>query len=72
MIFSKASYFVRTALGGMWRDPFVHVVAIASLAIALVGFGLARIAGAQIDALVTALGGEVELARFLVIRPVAD
>ncbi len=65
MIFSKASYFARTALGGMWRDPFVHVVAIASLAIALVGFGLARIAGAQIDALVTALGGEVELTVYL-------
>lgn len=65
MITSKASYFARTALGGMWRDPFVHVIAIASLAIALVGFGLARIAGAQIDALVAALGGEVELTVYL-------
>ncbi len=65
MITSKASYFVRTALGGMWRDPFVHVIAIASLAIALVGFGLARIAGAQVDALVSALGGEVELTVYL-------
>ncbi len=62
---AKASYFARTALGGMWRDPFVHVIAIASLAIALVGFGLARIAGAQVDALVTALGGEVELTVYL-------
>ena len=65
MIAAKASYFVRTALGGMWRDPFVHVIAIASLAIALVSFGLARIAGAQIDALVSALGGEVELTVYL-------
>ncbi|MBS1152754.1 MAG: transporter, permease protein [Myxococcaceae bacterium] len=65
MIAAKASYFARTALGGMWRDPFVHVIAIASLAIALVGFGLARIAGAQIDALVSALGGEVELTVYL-------
>ncbi len=62
---AKASYFTRTALGGMWRDPFVHVVAIASLAIALVGFGLARIAGAQVDGLVSALGGEVELTVYL-------
>ena len=65
MIGAKASYFARTALGGMWRDPFVHVIAIASLAIALVGFGLARIAGTQIDALVSALGGEVELTVYL-------
>lgn len=65
MIAAKASYFARTALGGMWRDPFVHVVAIASLAIALIGFGLARIAGAQIDGLVAALGGEVELTVYL-------
>lgn len=65
MIAAKASYFARTALGGMWRDPFVHVIAIASLAIALIGFGLARIAGAQIDALVSALGGEVELTVYL-------
>ena len=65
MIGAKASYFFRTALGGMWRHPFVHVVAISSLAIALVGFGLARIAGAQIDALVSALGGEVELTVYL-------
>lgn len=65
MIAAKASYFTRTALGGMWRDPFVHVIAIASLAIALIGFGLARIAGAQIDGLVAALGGEVELTVYL-------
>ncbi len=65
MIGAKASYFARTALGGMWRDPFVHVIAIAALAIALVGFGLARIAGAQIDTLVTALRGEVELTVYL-------
>ncbi len=65
MITAKASYFARTALGGMWRDPFVHVIAVASLAIALIGFGLARIAGAQIDTLVSALGGEVELTVYL-------
>jgi len=64
-VIARASYFTRTALGGMWRDPFVHVVAIASLAIALFGFGLARIAGAQIDGLVSALGGEVELTVYL-------
>lgn len=62
---SKLSYFVRTALGSMVRSPFVHVIAVASLALALIGFGLARIAGSQIDALLASLGGEVEFTVYL-------
>ncbi|MFT3841375.1 MAG: permease-like cell division protein FtsX [Myxococcaceae bacterium] len=62
---AKASYFGRAALGGMWRSPFVHVVAIASLAITLVGFALARLASGEVDALVDTMSGEVELTVYL-------
>ncbi len=62
---AKAAYFVRTALGSMWRSPFVHVIAIATLALALVSFGLARIASSQVDALTNALGGDVEFTVYL-------
>jgi cell division transport system permease protein len=49
----------------MVRSPFVHVIAVASLALSLVGFGLARIANDQLDALVASLGGEVEFTVYL-------
>jgi cell division transport system permease protein len=62
---AKASYFGRAALGGMWRSPFVHVVAVASLAITLVGFALARLASGEVDALVDTMSGEVELTVYL-------
>jgi cell division transport system permease protein len=62
---AKLAYFVRTALGGMVRSPFVHVIAIASLALALVGYGLARLAEGQLDALVASLGSQVELTVYL-------
>ncbi|MBE2250615.1 MAG: ABC transporter permease [Myxococcus sp.] len=62
---SKLAYFGRTAIGSIVRSPFVHVIAVASLSLALVGFGVARIARAQLDALVDALGGEVELTVYL-------
>ena len=41
---AKLVYFGRTALGSMVRSPFVHVIAVASLALALVGYGVARLA----------------------------
>ncbi|MEW6433729.1 MAG: permease-like cell division protein FtsX [Myxococcota bacterium] len=62
---AKLAYFVRTALGSMVRSPFVHVIAIASLALALVGYGLARLAAGQLDALVASLGGQVEFTVYL-------
>lgn len=62
---AKLTYFVRTALGSMVRSPFVHVIAIASLALALVGYGLARLASGQLDALVASLGGQVEFTVYL-------
>lgn len=62
---AKAAYFVRTAVGSMVRSPFVHVIAIASLALALVGYGLARLASGQLDALMASLGEQVELTVYL-------
>ncbi len=62
---AQAAYFVRTALGSMARSPFVHVIAVASLALALFGYGVARLASGQLDALVHALGGEVEFTVYL-------
>jgi cell division transport system permease protein len=62
---AKLAYFVRTAVGSIVRSPFVHVIAVASLTLALVGFGVARLARAQLEALVDSLGGAVELTVYL-------
>jgi cell division transport system permease protein len=62
---ASLSYFGRTALSGIWRSPFVHVIAVAALSIALVGYGLARMAAGQLDRLLLALGGDVELTVYL-------
>lgn len=60
-VVSNTSYFVRTALGSLWRSPFVHVIAIASLALSLVGYGVARLVDQQLEALIRSLGSDVEL-----------
>jgi cell division transport system permease protein len=62
---ARLAYFARTAIGSMVRSPFVHVIAIAALGLSLVGFGMARIAAAQLDALLRSLGGEVEFTVYL-------
>jgi cell division transport system permease protein len=62
---ASLSYFGRTALSGIWRSPFVHVIAVASLSIVLMGYGLARLASSQLDRLLYALGGDVELTVYL-------
>ncbi len=64
-ITASLGYFSRTALNGIVRSPFVHVIAVASLAIALIGFGLARMATAQLDRLMVVLAGEVEMTVYL-------
>ena len=69
---ASLSYFSRTALNGIVRSPFVHVIAVASLSIALVGFGLARMASAQLDRLLYVLGGEVEMTVYLEAGTDAD
>lgn len=62
---SKVAYFWRTAAWSIWRSPFVHVVAVATLTLALAGYGAARAAGVQVDQLVRALAGEVEMTVYL-------
>ena len=62
---ARLAYFVRTAIGSMVRSPFVHVIAIAALGLSLVGFGVARIAAIQLDALLASLAGEVEFTVYL-------
>lgn len=62
---ARLAYFGRTAIGSMVRSPFVHVIAVAALGLSLVGFGLARIAASQLDALLASLGGEVEFTVYL-------
>lgn len=62
---ARFTYFARTAIGSMVRSPFVHVIAVAALALSLIGFGLARIASGQLDALLRSIGGDVEFTVYL-------
>ncbi len=62
---ARFTYFARTAIGSMVRSPFVHVIAVAALTLSLIGFGLARVASGQLDALLQAIGGEVEFTVYL-------
>jgi cell division transport system permease protein len=54
------AYFARSAVGSLWRAPFVHLTAVAALTLALVGFCAARVVHGQLSALAASLGGEVE------------
>jgi cell division transport system permease protein len=58
---AKVSYFWRSAAGGLKHSPFVHFIAITTIAIALFAAGLARTAGRALDGLLASLGGEVEV-----------
>jgi cell division transport system permease protein len=49
----------------MWRSPFVHVIAVATLTIALSSYGLARLAEGQVEQLLAALSTEVEMTVYL-------
>jgi len=71
-IVSNTSYFIRTALGSMWRSPFVHLIAIASLSLALIGYGVARLASDQLESLIRSLGSDVELTVYLADDAPAD
>lgn len=62
---AKAGYFWRSAFLGMWHSPFVHLVAVSTLAIALFTAGLARGAMRMLRALEDSVGGEVELTVYL-------
>ena len=62
---AKARYFGRSAILGMWHSPFVHLVAVSTLAIALFTAGLARGGMRLVRALEESVGGEVELTVYL-------
>lgn len=62
---AKSLYFGRTALVGIRRAPFVHFVAVTTLAIALFAWGIARSTLVFVDALISSLGQEVRLTVYL-------
>lgn len=62
---SKAAYFGRTAVLSMGRSPFIHVVAVATIAISLVAYGLTRLATGQVERWAAAIAGEVEVTVYL-------
>jgi cell division transport system permease protein len=62
---SKAAYFGRSAAGGLKHAPFVHFIAVSTIAIALFAAGLARGAAHVVDNLLASLGGEVEVTLYL-------
>lgn len=62
---AKVLYFGSSATRGMRRAPFVHVVAVLVIALALFCAGLARAATRWVEGLISTLGGEVELTVYL-------
>ncbi len=62
---AKVSYFWRSAAGGLRHSPFVHFIAVTTIAIALFAAGMARTAGRALDGLLASLGGEVEVTVYL-------
>ncbi|MHB8873410.1 MAG: cell division protein FtsX, partial [Myxococcaceae bacterium] len=62
---AKASYFARAAVQGVRHAPFVHLIAVLTIAIALFAAGLARGGALMLDGLIGSLGGEVELTVYL-------
>lgn len=62
---AKVAYFWRSAAGGLRHSPFVHFIAVTTIAIALFAAGLARTTGRALDGLLASLGGEVEVTVYL-------
>jgi cell division transport system permease protein len=62
---AKGVYFWRTAAQGIRHAPFVHFIAVTTIAIALFTAGLARGGGRLLDGLISSFGGEVELTAYL-------
>jgi cell division transport system permease protein len=62
---AKASYFWRSASQGIRHAPFVHLIAVSTIAIALFCAGLARGGSRMLDGLISSMGGEVELTVYL-------
>jgi cell division transport system permease protein len=62
---AKSTYFWRSALQGLRHSPFIHSVAVITIAIALFSAGLARATVRTLDTLIATLGGEVEMTVYL-------
>ncbi|ABF87980.1 ABC transporter, permease protein [Myxococcus xanthus DK 1622] len=62
---SKVTYFCRSAAVGLKHSPFVHFIAVTTIAIALFSAGMARGAARVLDNLLASLGGEVEVTVYL-------
>ena len=62
---AKADYFWRSAVLGIRHSPFVHLVAVSTLAIALFTAGLARAGMRLLRDLEDSIGGEVEVTVYL-------
>lgn len=57
--------FFRTALAGLRLSPFVHAVAVLTLAVALAAVSLARSVGALVGSTLSDLGGGVQVTLYL-------
>lgn len=64
-VLAKGRYFWRSAAVGLRHSPFVHFIAVTTIAIALFSAGMARGAARVLDNLLASLGGEVEVTVYL-------
>lgn len=64
---AKASYFWRSAASGLRHAPFVHFIAVTTIALALFTAGLTRGATHLVDGLLASLGGEVEVTVYVAV-----
>ncbi len=62
---AKARYFWRSAAQGIRHAPFVHFVAVITIALALFATGLTRAAISLVDSVAASLGGQIELTVYL-------
>ncbi|MBS2029828.1 MAG: ABC transporter permease [Deltaproteobacteria bacterium] len=62
---TKLWHFIRTSFSGLRQTPFVHGVAVLTLAVALFAGALARAAQAAVDGVLGNLGTEVEVTLYL-------
>ncbi|MBM7114161.1 cell division protein FtsX [[Archangium] primigenium] len=62
---AKTAYFWRSAASGLKHAPFVHFIAVTTIAIALFSAGLAQALGQRLDGLLGSLGGEVQVTVYL-------
>ena len=62
---TKLWHFIRTAFSGLRQTPFVHGVAVLTLAVALFAGALARAAQATVDGVLGNLGTDVEVTLYL-------